>query len=117
MNTIAKYNDLIRKSLLNPAIKRQLDNEGCRYQVTMTANAHHSIKNKIGLQHTISTFNNFNEDNDPYGEHDFINFTFQGHKVIGKFSYYDENLEYGSEDPEDLTKTTRVFSIMLASDY
>ena len=39
------------------------------------------------------------------------------HKLMFKFDYYDLDMEYGSEDPADATKTVRVLTIMLPSDY
>ncbi len=117
MNEIAKYNDLIRQSLLNSTIIQQLKNAGCRYEVNMTASVHHTIKNKTGLLQAIATFDQFNEDNDPYGEHDFLNFTFEDQTINAKFDYFAPDLEHGSENPQDLNKTIRVLTIMLARDY
>jgi len=34
-----------------------------------------------------------------------------------KIDYYDKTLEWGSEDPSDPEKTTRVMILMLASEY
>ena len=65
----------------------------------------------------VATFSDFNEDNDPHGEHDFGNFTLTGRKFFWKIDYYDANMEFGSEDPADPSKTTRVLTIMLASEY
>lgn len=65
----------------------------------------------------VATFSEFTEDNDPHGEHDFGNFTLAGQKFFWKIDYYDANMEFGSEDPADPTKTTRVLTIMLASEY
>jgi hypothetical protein len=33
-----------------------------------------------------------------------------------KIDYYDASMEFGSEDPADLSKITRVLTIMLAED-
>jgi hypothetical protein len=63
------------------------------------------------------TFTDFTEDNDPRREHDFGSFDVDGHKFFWKIDYYDRDLKYGSEDPADPTKTTRVLTLMLAEDY
>ena len=65
----------------------------------------------------VATFSDFNEDNDPHGEHDFGNFALAGRKFFFKLDYFDTNMEFGSEDPSDPTKTTRVLTIMLAEEY
>jgi hypothetical protein len=65
----------------------------------------------------VMTFSDFTPDNDPHGEHDFGSFELAGHKFFFKIDYYDATLEYGSEDPSDPAKTTRVLTIMLASEY
>ena len=66
---------------------------------------------------TVRDFNVFTEDNDPYGEHDFGAFDHKGQKIFWKIDYYDTELKYGSEDPADPDRTTRVLTIMLASEY
>ena len=65
----------------------------------------------------VATFSDFTEDNDPHGEHDFGSFTLSGRKFFWKIDYYDANMEFGSEDPADPSKTTRVLTIMLANEY
>lgn len=67
--------------------------------------------------HRVTTFDSFTEDNDPRGEHDFGNFEIDGRKFFWKIDYYDAAMEFGSEDPADPSKTTRVLTIMLASEY
>src|SRR4051794_4172618 len=65
----------------------------------------------------VATFSDFNEENDPRREHDFGNFTLAGRKFFFKVDYYDSNIEFGSEDPGDPSKTTRVLTIMLVEEY
>jgi hypothetical protein len=65
----------------------------------------------------VATFADFTADNDPHQEHDFGSFTLAGHKFFFKLDYYDLAMEFGSEDPADPSKTTRVLTIMLAEEY
>ncbi len=65
----------------------------------------------------VSNFTDFNADNDPYGEHDCALLTAAGQKIMFKIDYYDPSMTCGSEDPSDPSKTARVLTIMLASDY
>jgi hypothetical protein len=65
----------------------------------------------------VATFSDFTADNDPHGEHDFGSFEVGGRKLFWKIDYYDAAMEFGSEDPIDPSKTTRVLTIMLASEY
>lgn len=65
----------------------------------------------------MSQFSEFTPDNDPAGEHDFGGFEFCNRRFLWKIDYYDERMEYGSEDPADPKQTTRVLTLMLAEDY
>jgi hypothetical protein len=65
----------------------------------------------------VATFTAFSPGNDPHGEHDFGSFDLAGQTFFWKIDYYDPALEFGSEDPADPAKTTRVLTIMLASEY
>ena len=65
----------------------------------------------------VRQFNDFSEDNDPYGEHDFGAFDHAGDKICWKIDYYDPELAHGSEDPTDPAVTTRVLTIMLGDEY
>ena len=65
----------------------------------------------------VQSFNAFTPDNDPHGEHDFGAFEHGGQKVFWKIDAYDENLEFGSEEPWNTEKTTRVLTVMLAEEY
>lgn len=66
---------------------------------------------------SMRSFKDFTEDNDPHGEHDFGSFELGGTAFFFKIDYYDERMDHGSEDPSDPTKTTRVLTLMLASEY
>lgn len=65
----------------------------------------------------VQSFADFHADNDPYSEHDFGSLEVAGEQFFWKIDYYDVLCEYGSEDPADPEKTTRVLTIMLADEY
>jgi hypothetical protein len=71
----------------------------------------------LRLVQTISTFNDFCIENDPYDEHDFGAFDFDGLPVMFKIDYYDKDLKFCSPDPADPTVTERIITIMLAEEY
>jgi hypothetical protein len=64
-----------------------------------------------------ATFDAFGPDNDPHREHDFGSFDLSGQTFFWKIDYYTPDLQGGSEDPSDPTKTTRVLTLMLAEEY
>ncbi len=92
-------------------------NDGFRdtgFGVTLTAGVQ-ALEDIQGLMSRIRSYSDFNEDNDPWLEHDFGSLKWHGEKVFWKISYYDQTLEYG-EDPLSLD-CRRVLTVMLASEY
>lgn len=73
------------------------------------------VKARVLLQ--VQSFADFDADNDPYSEHDFGAFAVAGDEFFWKIDYYDALCEFGSDDPADPEKTTRVLTIMLAAEY
>jgi hypothetical protein len=69
------------------------------------------------LFRAVSEFDRFNWRNDPHGEHDFGKVVIDGQKFFWKIDYYNNTMDAGSEDPANPDVTTRVLTIMLASEY
>lgn len=65
----------------------------------------------------VRDYADFTADNDPYGEHDFGQFTLDDADLFWKIDYYDTQLEYGSPNPADPDVTRRVLTVMLAEEY
>lgn len=96
---IAKLNDAFRRS---------------GHMVTITEGVQ-VLDDLSGLLEEVRWFNDFNEDNDPYQEHDFGTVYWQGQKIFWKVDYYDQRLEYGAGP---LSKECRrVLTVMLANEY
>lgn len=89
---------------------------GCRLMITAGIQEF-SISGYAEILRKVKDFDAFSEDNDPYGEHDFGSFQHAGETIFWKFDYYDLTLTAGSEDPSDPSVTTRVLTVMLASEY
>jgi hypothetical protein len=101
---IATLNDAARKGV------------GVRVVITQGIDAM-SVVDKAVIRDRVTTFDTFDDDNDPHGEHDFGAFDYKGKTIFFKIDYYDKNLEMGSEDPSNPDVTRRVLTIMLASEY
>src|SRR6266567_6425848 len=56
----------------------------------------------------VRSFSAFDPDNDPHEEHDFGSFDHRGQAIFWKIDYFDAEMRYGSENPADAAKTTRV---------
>ena len=65
----------------------------------------------------VRDFNRFDRDNDPHGEHDFGSFEIADQRFFFKVDYYNLEMDGGSEDPADPTKTARVLTVMKAEEY
>lgn len=69
------------------------------------------------LVQTVATFDDFCSANDPYDEHDFGMFDFDGVPVMFKIDYYDKNMQFHSPNPADPSVTERIITLMLAEEY
>ena len=106
--TIAALNDQFRS---DPGKYR-------KNKVVMTASVAALYQSyRDSLMRQVRAFSDFNEENDPFNEHDFGAIDFLNTKYFWKIDYYDANLEYGSDDPANDDVTTRVLTVMEASEY
>ena len=65
----------------------------------------------ISERHGVQGFNDFNENNDPWEEHDFGKVVIDDEEYFWKFDYYDNEYKYFKEDGN------RVLTIMRADEY
>ena len=65
----------------------------------------------------VRTFDNFDENNDPYNEHDFGAFDYKGKRIFWKIDYYDQKFLYLSPDVSNPRLTNKVLTIMYAEEY
>ena len=101
---IAELNDECRKAMGVPG------------HVLITPGAA-ALPDRHALYEKIEGFADFDRANDPWHERDFGAFDHAGEKLFWKIDYYDRALTHGSPDPTDPSVTTRVLTIMLASEY
>jgi hypothetical protein len=69
------------------------------------------------IDDAVAAFTEFDNDNDPYGEHDFGSVTVCDQVVFFKIDYFDLDLLNLSPDPADPDVTRRVMTLMLAEEY
>lgn len=99
---------------LNDAFRRSFEGG----KLFMTANVANLASDVQAMAlRKVATYADFDEDDNPWGEHDFGAFDLAGQKFFWKIDYYDKDMEYGSNDPADPEKTTRVLTLMFAEDY
>jgi hypothetical protein len=104
-NPIAVLNDAFRTSFHGGALVLTVGFQALPEEV------------QVEVLDAVRKFEAFTPDNDPYQEHDFGSFTYQGHRIFWKIDYYDPSLAFGSEDPANPSQTKRVLTIMLADEY
>lgn len=78
------------------------------------------LLNTAELTKLVQEFSDFTEENDPHQEHDFGAFDFRNTRCFWKIDYYDSrdgDIAAGSPDPSDAQRTSRVLTIMQASEY
>ncbi len=103
---IAELNDRFRKG----------DSSLGLWLITVGVDALPSDK-KQSLIQAMRVYNNFSEDNDPYGEHDFGIVDQDGAEYFWEIICYDKSLQHLSGHPTNLKTTTRVLTLMRAEEY
>ncbi len=69
------------------------------------------------LVRAVAAYDDWNDGDDPYGEHDFGKLDVNGEAVIFKIDYYSLDEMDGSEHPDDPAVTIRIMTLMYADDY
>lgn len=110
--TIRALNDALRARAGLPFFGRSQD----RILITQGIAAL-APQDQIEIVAKVRAFEDFSDDNDPHGEHDFGSFEHGGETIFWKIDYYDAALEQGSEDPADAEETARVLTILLAFEW
>ena len=96
--------------LLNDVFRKSLGMTGAG-RVVLTAGVcqlAEEIRTKVLL--AVQGYDNFDDGNDPYGEHDFGVIELADRKIYWKIDYYDANFEYGGD-------VNRLLTILLAEEY
>ena len=106
------------KKALIRALNDSLRTTFCGGRVLITASVQ-SLPEEIRSRalSAVREYGDFNEDNDPHGEHDFGSFELADRRFFWKIDYYDKDECHGAEDPADPSNTIRALTIMLAEDY
>jgi hypothetical protein len=102
---IRMLNDAFRRSFMGGTVVVTAGFE------SLSADRRHTILARI------RAFDQFNEENDPHGEHDFGLIEDGDVRCFWKIDYYDTDMELMSPDPADSTVTTRVLTVMLIDEY
>jgi Protein of unknown function (DUF3768) len=105
---IRELNDELRRTLATSVSGKVVMTQG------VAALPEHDLAQ---LLERVRSFDAFTTDNDPRGEHDFGGVELAGQTYFFKLDYYAPDMDGGSEDPADPTKTTRVLTIMRADEY
>ncbi|SDX85333.1 Protein of unknown function [Ruegeria halocynthiae] len=115
---IAAQNDLFRKALIDPKAAIEVHSEGIQGQVFVTPGVSaEGMEFQTAALKAVATDDQFEEGNDPYGDHTFGTVKISGQKLFWKIDLYDTDYTYGSDRPFDPAMTRRVLTIMCPSEY
>lgn len=101
---LRRLNDRLRQS-----------HQGGKVMVTIGVHALGPVFVQAALR-AVAAFDNFDAENNPYGEHDFGALTVWGERRVFKVDYYDRTLAMASPDPADPDLTVRVLTVMLVAE-
>lgn len=85
-------------------------------KLVLTDRVHRSI-HQSALVALVREFDDFTEDNDPHGEHDFGAVALFGDQYFWKIDYFDLDYHRHSVEPANALVTNRVMTIMHADEY
>ncbi|WP_255612181.1 DUF3768 domain-containing protein [Ruegeria sp. SCSIO 43209] len=115
---IATQNDLFRKALIDPNAANELHSKDIQGQVFVTPGVSgEGMEFQTAALVAVASDDQFDEGNDPYGDHTFGTVTVSGQKLFWKIDLYDTDYRYGSDRPFDPAVTRRVLTIMCPSEY
>jgi Protein of unknown function (DUF3768) len=106
---------LVRLRALNDATRRGLARDSMIF-ITCGIKAL-SPADQTAILDRVADFDDFTEDNDPWGEHDFGSFEYNGNTIFWKIDCYDREMKRGSPNPADAAVTQRVLTVLLAEEY
>ena len=108
MNKIAELNDKLRRNIFNPGKDKVILTQGVSFL---------PFDEQLRILLKVKLFNNFNEGNDPYFQHDFGMIEHSDLKYFFKIDYYSNSMDAGSDDASNPDITIRVLTIMRADEY
>ncbi len=76
-----------------------------------------AVERVTALRAAIAQFSDWDEGNDPYGEHDFGAFEFLGKHLFFKIDYYHPDHDTHAPVPSNIELCRRVLTVMLAEEY
>jgi Protein of unknown function (DUF3768) len=65
----------------------------------------------------VASFKDFDEENDPHEEHDYLSFDLCNREFVFIIQYYDLKMEGPSIDPADPNVTKRLATLMLTHEW
>tara|TARA_R110001583_G_scaffold187481_1_gene348812 strand:- start:133 stop:471 length:339 start_codon:yes stop_codon:yes gene_type:complete len=110
LEKVAELNDFVRNNLYQVGLTKN--------KLLLTSGVSALGEERVNaILEKVKNFNDFSEDNNPYGEKDFGSINNEGTKIYWKIDYYDNEMKYHSEDKSDPNKTVRVLTVMKSSEY